>query len=184
MRLRLLVLTLLAAALAGSTATAAFASEDRVQFGNTIRVAPDQTVHDAVCFFCGVQDNGTVEGDIVVFFGNVHIDGKAGHDVVNFFGNVTVADGGSIGQDLVNFFGRIRLGENATVGKDIVSMFGNMRAAATASNGGERVVFPGWVFWGPLLVLFLIIILVVHEVRSRRRRQLYMAGYPFPPPRP
>jgi hypothetical protein len=69
-----------------------------------------------------------------------------------------------------------------TVGKDIVSMFGDLRAAPTASNGGERVECPGWIFWTPLLVIFVVLIVIVHEVRARRRRRLYLAGYPFQPP--
>jgi len=182
---RLLALSLLAAAL-GTVATPAFADKDNVQFGNTIRVGPDETIHDAICFFCSVEDRGTVEGDIVVFFGNVRIDGKANHDVVNFFGNVTAAEGSSIGNDLVKFFGSVRLGDNVTVGKDIVCMFGDFRAGENVTNGGNRVVQPAWIFWTPMLVFFLIVVVVVHEIRAHRRRRLYMAGYPFPPapPRP
>jgi len=176
MRLRLFALVLAAVALGASPA---FADKDNVQFGSSIRVGPDQTIHDAVCFFCSVENHGTVNGDIVVFFGNVHIDGHANHDVVNFFGRVTAEDNSSIGQDLVNFFGGVRLGENVTVGKDIVCMFGSFRAASTASNGGDRVVQPAWLFWTPLLVLFLIVYVIVHEIRAQRRRRLYMAGgYP------
>ena len=183
MRLRLLALVLAAVAL-GASAPRALADNDNVQFGSSILVGPDQTIHDAVCLFCSVESHGTVNGDIVVFFGNVRLDGHANHDVVNFFGSVTAVDNSSIGQDLVNFFGSTRLGENVTVGKDIVCMFGSLHAAATASNGGDRVVQPAWLFWTPLLVLFLIVYVVVHEIRAHRRRRLYMAGvYPYPPRR-
>ena len=183
MRLRPLALVLFALAL-GGFASSASAENDNVQFGSNIHVAPGQTVHDTVCFFCGVEDEGTVEGDVVVFFGNVHIDGHANHDVVTFFGNVTASDDSAIGESLVNFFGTTRLGENVTVGKDIVSMFGSFRAAGSASNGGDRVVQPAWLFWTPLLVLFLILFVVVREIRHARRRRLYMAGFPYPPARP
>ena len=84
MRLRLPALVLIAVAL-GASAIPAFADKDNVQFGSTIRVGPDQTIHDAVCFFCSVENQGTINGDIVVFFGNVRLDGHANHDVVNFF---------------------------------------------------------------------------------------------------
>jgi len=180
MRLRLVALCFLAVAF---VLPAARAENDMVQFGSTIHVGPGETIHDAVCFFCGVDNRGTVQGDIVVFFGDVHLAGTANHDVVDFFGSVRAEDNSSIGEDLVNFFGNIRLGDNVTVGKDMVSMFGSYRSAPTAKNGGDRVIQPAWLFWGPLVGLFLVIYFVVHEVRSHRHR-MYMRGYPMPPPPP
>lgn len=157
-------------------ATPARAAEDVVQFGNTIEVSKDAKVHDAVCFFCSVNVQGTVSGDIVVFFGSVRIDGQANHDVVVFFGNVTAADDSSIGQDLVNFFGGVRLGDNVKVGQDTVVMFGDLHAANSVNIHGDRVVQPGWIFWVPFLVIFGGISFVVHEVRMQRR-QRYLRGY-------
>jgi len=180
MRLRLLVLCFLAIAFVSP----ARADNDMVQFGSTIHVAPSETIHDAVCFFCSVDNRGTVQGDIVVFFGDVHLAGAANHDVVDFFGSVRADDNSSVGEDLVNFFGGIRLGDNVTIGKDMVSMFGSYHSAPTATNGGDRVIQPPWLFWGPLVALFLIIYFVVHELRSHRQRRLYMRGYPMPPPPP
>src|ERR1700676_1310960 len=179
MRPRLLHLTLLSAALA-VFALPAHASKDVVQFGSNIDIAPDTTVHDTVCFFCTVNNRGSVEGDIVVFFGNVHIDGQAHHDVVSFFGPVTATDTSSIGQDLVSMFGRVRLGENVSVGKDMVAMFGGVRTASTVTVGGDRVIQPGWVFWGPFFIFALVVILIVREIRNHRRRA-YMGGFPYPP---
>ena len=179
MRPRLLHLTLLSAALA-VFALPAHASKDVVQFGSNIDIAPDATVHDTVCFFCSVNNRGSVDGDIVVFFGNVRLDGHANHDVVNFFGSVTASDNSSIGQDLVSMFGRVRLGENVSVGKDMVAMFGGVRTASTVTVGGDRVVQPGWVFWGPLFIFALVVIVIVREIRNQRRRA-YMRGFPYPP---
>ena len=179
MRARLLHFALLSAALAG-IALPAHASKDVVQFGSNIEIAPEASVHDTVCFFCSVNDRGSVDGDIVVFFGNVHIEGHANHDVVNFFGKVTADDNASIGKDLVSFFGGVRLGENVTVGKDMVAMFGSVRAAPSVTVGGDRVVQPGWIFWGPFLVIMTVFIVVVREIRHQRRRH-YARGYPFPP---
>lgn len=176
---RLLNVCLLTAALLAS-AVPAFASRDNVQFGSTIHVARDASIHDAVCFFCGVDADGTVEGDIVVFFGNVHIAGNANHDVVNFFGNVTVDNDGTIGQDLVSMFGNVRLGENVNIGKDLVTMFGRLQADSTVTVGGDRVLQPAWVFWGPLIIFAVVIIVVIREIRGYRRRA-YLRNYPFPP---
>ena len=179
MRPRVLYLTLFSAALA-VFALPAHASKDVVQFGSNIDIAPDSTVHDTVCFFCSVNDRGSVDGDIVVFFGDVHIDGHANHDVVNFFGTVRASDNATIGQDMVSMFGNVRLGENVSIGKDMVAMFGGVRSASTVTVGGDRVIQPGWVFWGPLLVFMLVVILAVREFRNHRRRA-FLRGYPFPP---
>src|SRR5215469_12045463 len=162
MRTHLLRFAVFITVLAG-LALPAHASKDMVQFGSRIVVEPDQSIHDAVCFFCSVDDRGTVEGDIVVFFGNVNIDGKANQDVVNFFGNVNAADDASIGKDLVKFFGHVHLGDNVSVGKDIVVMFGALRVGNGVRNGGDRVVQPGFIFWAPLLIIFTVVILVVRE---------------------
>jgi hypothetical protein len=155
------------------------AAGDVVQFGSTIHVPHDTSIHDAVCFFCDVDAQGSVEGDVVVFFGNIHIATTADHDVVNFFGNITVDDNAHIGQDMVSMFGGIRLGEDVSVGKDLVAMFGSLRTGESLSVGGERVVQPAWIFWGPLLFIALVVILVVNELRKQRRRT-YMR-YPYPP---
>ena len=181
--LRLFSAFLLASALLVA-AIPARAEKDAVQFGSNINVGEGHTLHDAVCFFCSVNAKGDIDHDVVVFFGNVHIAHQSNHDVVVFFGTVRADDNAVIGHDLVNFFGSTHLGENVSVGGDAVVMFGGMRAADSVSIAGNRVAQPIWVFWTPLLVLGLIVTLIVHEVRSYRRRQ-YIAAYgyaPEPPP--
>jgi len=163
-------------ALAGVVATPARAAEDMVQFGSTINVPKDASIHDAVCFFCSVNVHGTVKGDTVVFFGSVRVDGQMNHDVVVFFGDVDVADNASIAHDVVNFFGGVQLGENVTIGQDMVVMFGSLQTAESANVGGNRVVQPGVVFWGPLLVIVIGVYFLVHEVRGRRRVRM-LRGY-------
>ena len=183
MRFRLLSICLLSA-IFGVLATPAFANRDVVQFGSNIHVEPGGAVHDAVCFFCNVDDRGTVEGDIVVFFGNVRIDGHANHDVVNFFGAVTAADNAVIKQDLVNMFGGVHLGNNVTVGQDMVAMLGEVSESGSATVGGDKVIQPAWLFWGPLCLIILFVWIIVREVRASNRRRIYPPpGYPFPPPR-
>ena len=178
MKRHLLSVCVLVAVL-GVFSVPACASGDVVQFGSTIHVPRDTSIHDAVCFFCDVDAQGSIEGDVVVFFGNIHIATTANHDVVNFFGNITADDDAHIGQDMVSMFGSIRLGEDVSVGKDLVAMFGSMHTSESVIVGGERVVQPAWVFFGPLLFIALVVILVVHEFRNHRRRT-YMR-YPIPP---
>lgn len=161
-------------------ATPAHANKDAVQFGSNIVVPEGQSIHDAVCFFCSVNAKGSIDHDVVVFFGNVHIAHESKHDIVVFFGTLRADDDASIGHDVVNFFGSVRLGENVTIGNDLVVMFGGLHAADSATIVGNRVFQPLWVFLTPLIVLGLIITLIVHEVRSRRRRD-YLAAYGYPP---
>jgi hypothetical protein len=170
---------LIAAAIALAPVSA-HADRDAVQFGEDIHVTAGNPVHDAVCFFCSVYVEGEANHDIVVFFGSTHLNGAAHHDVVNFFGDVTASDNSSIGGDMVSFFGSVRLGENVTVDKDLVVFFGMLHAPGSVSVGHDRFVQPPWILAIPLLVLILIIVLIVHEFRSYRRRQL-IRGYPYPP---
>ena len=179
MHRRFLALCLFGAALA-VVASPARAEDDAVQFFNNIEVTPDAPVNDAVCFFCNVEARGDVRGDIVVFFGNVRLDGQAHQDVVNFFGSVTAADNSAIGGDLVSFFGSVRLGENVRVNQDLVAMFGTVQTPASVSIGQDHVVFSPWIFFGPLLIIFLIVFVIVHEVRAYRYRRFAQA-YPLPP---
>jgi hypothetical protein len=179
MCLRFLAFCLLGAALA-AVAVPARADQDAVQFFNNINVTPDEPVKDAVCFFCSVRVDGNANGDIVVFFGNVRLNGMAHHDVVSFFGSVSAADNSAIGGDLVSFFGSVRLGQNVSVRRDVVAMFGVVHSPSSVSVGRSRVMFSPWIFFGPLLVIFLVICLIVHEIRVHRMRQ-YAQNYPLPP---
>jgi hypothetical protein len=177
---RLLAIGLLGAFFAASVVPA-HADRDAVQFFSNIESTPEAPVHDAVCFFCNVRVQGELTGDIVVFFGNIAIDGQTHRDVVSFFSNVHAADNASIGRDVVTIFGSVHLGENASVGRDMVTLFGSQFLAATAHVGRDRVRMPAILFWGPILFLIAIVVLVVQEVRARRQR-LPMAGYPPLPP--
>jgi hypothetical protein len=156
--------------LAGICSVPAFAAGDQVHFGSAIEVPKDTSVKDAVCFFCSVNVQGTVNGDVVVFFGSVNVDGVARHDVVSFFGDIRANQDSSIKRSLVNFFGSVWVGENASIGQDAVVMFGTMHSSQTASFGGNEVIQPGWVFWGPLLLITLGIVFAVREFRGYRYR--------------
>ncbi len=166
------------------TAASARADRDAVQFGSNIVVPVGSSVHDAVCFFCSVNAQGTIDHDVVVFFGNVHIAGHANHDVVSFFGNVRADDNASITHDLVSFFGVINLGENVSVGNDMVAMFGGIHSADTVNIGGSRVYQPAWVLWIPLMIVGGIVSLIVSQVRAYHRRQWMGTGYMYPPQAP
>jgi predicted acyltransferase (DUF342 family) len=170
----------LAAAALTVAALPAHAGGDAVSFGSNIQIPPGATVHDAVCFFCSVQNDGEVTGNLVVFFGEVHLAGKADHDVVNFFGTVRAENGASIGNNLVSMVGSVRLGENVSVGRDLVAMFGTLHTADSVIVGNNRVVQPGWILFGPLIFIGFIVTVLVRELRAWRRRQFFL-HYPYPP---
>ncbi|WP_348260750.1 hypothetical protein P8935_13155 [Telmatobacter sp. DSM 110680] len=174
---------LLLSSLLLAAAMPARADKDAVQFGSRIVVPEGKSIHDAVCFFCSVDAKGDIDHDVVVFFGNVHVAHQSKHDIVVFFGSVRADDNAAIGHDLVNFFGSVHLGEDVTVGNDVVVMFGGLHAADSASISGNRVAQPPWIFWTPLLVIGLVIIIVVREIRGHQRRQ-YLAAYGYPPIQP
>ncbi len=179
---RILAVFVVVAALAAA-AVPAHANQDAVQFFNNIDITPDTPAHDAVCFFCNVQADGEVAGDIVVFFGNVYLNGQAHHDVVNFFGHITATDNSSIEHNAVSIFGGIRLGENAHVGRDMVCIFGSAHVPPSATVGGDRVGIPGLILYGPAIVIFLIVWVIMREVRCSRQRRWMAGGYPYPPRR-
>ncbi len=179
MSAKLLGLCLLSASLLGAAAPAR-ANQDQVQFLHNINVGPGESVHDAVCIFCGVHVEGEVDGDLVVIFGNVRLHGQAHHDVVAIFGSVTAAGDSSIGGDLVSVFGSVHLGDNVSVGKDMVTIFGVQHVPRSASVGKDRVSISPWIFFGPLLIVLFALILIVHEVQAHRRRQFF-PNYPLPP---
>ena len=178
---RILARSAAVALLAAACASAhARAEEDQVQFFSDIHVSADSTVHDAVCFFCSVDLEGQATGDVVVFFGNTHISTEAHHDVVNFFGHVTADDNATIDHDVVNFFGGIRLGNNVHVGDDVVAMFGSLRTGDNVTIDGDRVSQPAVLFYGPLIFLVVVLVLLIREFRAYRRR-VFLRNYGYPP---
>ena len=148
------------------------AEGDAVEFGSTIHVAATDSLHDAVCVFCSVEDEGVVTGDIVAIFGSVHISGEARHDVVSVFGGVHLEDGATIEHDAVSVFGNTRIGRHAKVGHDLVNIFGQLHVDTSASVYGNKVSQPFFFFWTPLVVLGGIIFALVQISRSRRYRSM------------
>jgi hypothetical protein len=174
---RIAALALVFVALASAHARA---EEDQVQFFSDIHVSSGETVHDAVCFFCSVDLEGKASGDVVVFFGNTHIATEAHHDVVNFFGHVTADDNATIDHDIVNFFGGIRLGNNVHVGEDVVAMFGSLNTGENVTIDGDRVSQPAILFYGPLIFLVVVLVLLIREFRAYRRR-VFLRNFGYTP---
>jgi Icc-related predicted phosphoesterase len=180
MKIARMLTVLVVAAVLAAAGTPALAEGDTVHFGSNINVAPDAEISDAVCIFCNVHVQGKVTGDVVAVFGNVDLAGDAQHDVVDIFGEINAESNSSVEQDLVSVFGSVHLGENVAIGQDLVALFGTLHEAATVTVGNDTVVKPGWIVWGPFLLILLVVILIVREHRAYRRR-LVLRGYQFPP---
>jgi hypothetical protein len=135
---------------------------DAVQFANNIVIHEGEEVHDAVCFLCSIENDGTVHGDMVAFLGNIHVRGHAEHDAVAFLGNMS-------------------LGENASIDHDVVVFAGSLRNAPGSSIGRDRVVFPLFLFLLPLLFCAGFLSLIVWAIRSLTHRSRPV--FPMPPPR-
>jgi len=137
-------------------------SRDMVQFGNNITVREGEEAHDAVCFLCSIEIDGTLHGDAVAFLGNIRVRGHAEHDAVAFLGNVSV-------------------GDDASVERDVVIFAGNLHTGAGSTIGGDRVVFPAILFALPLILIGGILVLIIWAIRALAYRSRPV--YPMPPPR-
>lgn len=92
------------------SATAASAREpgSRTYFNQDIFVAQGQQIHNATCWFCSVQVEGDITGNVLVLFGNLNISGHVlgrtivlgGNTVIDsqarIDGNALVVDGNAV----------------------------------------------------------------------------------------
>ena len=158
----------LLAALAILVLSAGLAAQDkpkktteRIQWGGSITVSPEETVSDATCFGCSVYVRGTVNGEIVAFFGNVVISGAVRGDVTTFHGDIRLEDEGRIEGDIATFSGHLVRSPQSSV-------------------GGEVSVFESgaWI-WSMLLIsagfIWLVAFIIVLLVRKSRRPVQQMA---------
>ncbi|WP_058185386.1 hypothetical protein [Terracidiphilus gabretensis] len=181
MRARLLCLTLCAAALLFVATPARADNGNSVQFFTDLRIDPNKSVENAVCFFCSVHAEGEINGNLVVLFGSAHISNAVHQNVVSIFSSVTAQPNASIEQNVVNIFGNVRLGDGAHVGQNIVALFGATEFAPTTIIDGNRVIMPFWIFGIPTLLIGLVIYVIVREVRERRYRRQWMASQAMGP---
>ena len=61
-----------------------------------------------------------------------------------------------------------------------MTIFGPSHTASSVIVGGDHVGLSPWIFFGPLFVIFLMVYIIVHEIRSRRMCMPY-PPYPMPP---
>ncbi len=148
--------------------------DDRVSFGRSIEIGPEETTGDAVCIGCSVTVLGEVSGDAVAVGGSVHVAGS-----------------GHVNGNAVGVGGKVRLDAGATVDGDAVAVGGTVQAEEGATIGGQRssvgwgngwnhkgngvnLGWPFWfdsdageLFWGILRALFLLLLCCISVLLAR-----------------
>jgi hypothetical protein len=180
MRMRFLGLFVLVAALFAAAPPAHADNGNSVQFFTHLRIEPGKTVENAVCFFCSIDAEGEINGNLVVFFGNARVKSAVHQNMVSFFSDVTTLPNASIDQNSVNIFSHLRVDENVHIGQNVVAIFASTDIARSATIDGNRVLFPFWLFGIPAVLLGFIIYAIVNAIRERHYRA-HMANYPYPP---
>lgn len=175
---RWFTIALLGAALAVAVPPARADGGDVIHFARSIRVDHDAEIDNAVCFFCTVQVDGTVTGDVVAVFGNIHITGDVQHDAVDIVGELKAEENASVEQDVIGVLGATRLGEHVIVGRNLVTYSGTVEMAPTAAVGNQRIDNPGWYLWIPLAFVLMIVFWVMRAYGAYRKR-LIARGYKF-----
>ena len=118
---------------------------DVVHVGNTINVAPGESVGDAVCVGCSIHVAGRATGNLVAVGGNVQVDGTVAEDVVAVGGNVRLGPGALIHGDATVVGGRLQRDPSAKID-------GEVSNPSVTVHGGSLLLI--------LLVPFLIMLLV------------------------
>jgi hypothetical protein len=125
---------------------------DRVQIGQSITIAEDETAGSVVCIGCSIHMEGTC-ADVVAIGGSIVIDGQAKGDAVAIGGGIQLGENASVAGDLVSIGGRLWRHPNATVK-------GTITQSGTAALVGLML--------GSLLPVILIVALIVWLLSRNR----------------
>jgi cytoskeletal protein CcmA (bactofilin family) len=163
--LTLSVISIAAVVMLFSLAAVAQQSSDRVQFGRSIVVQPDEKAGDVVCVACSIRVRGRTAGDVVAVAGSVVLE-----------------SGAQIAGDTVAVAGSVRLQSDAQVSGDVVAVAGEVHRDPQAVIHGDVTSMGGvgWIFLiflFPLLLLGGIVALIIWIVQ-RSRRQAALPAYP------
>jgi hypothetical protein len=141
----------------------------RTYFNQDIYIAQGQQVHHAVCFFCSVQVEGQLSGDIFVLFGNLNVSGRVDGPATIIGGNAVVDSQARLGGNLTV------IGGNAVYETD-ESIAGNawVIGGHLSPVGGHRSQAPRRLFFSPLLaaaVAIVAFLLLSTLIITRHRSQ-------------
>ena len=73
----------------------------RMYLNQDIFIAQGQQIHNATCFFCSVQVEGDVTGNVHVFFGNLNVTGRVDGKATIIGGNAVIDAFSRLGSALV-----------------------------------------------------------------------------------
>lgn len=149
--------------------------DDRVSFGRSIEIGPEETTGDAVCIGCSITVLGAVEGDAVAVGGTVHVEG-GGHvsgNTVGVGGKVRLDSGATVEGDAVAVGGTVQIEDGATVEGQRSSVGWGGGYKDHKSNGldvGWPFAFDsdfGELFWGFLRAAFLLMLCCIAALVAR-----------------
>lgn len=139
--------------------------DDRVSFGRSIEIGPDETTGDAVCIGCSITVLGEVEGDAVAVGGTVHVEGsgRVRGNAVGVGGKVRLDTGATVEGDAVAVGGTVQIEEGATVEGQRSSV--GWGDGWNHKGNGMNLGWPFWfdsdageLVWGILRALFLVML--------------------------
>ncbi len=148
--------------------------DDRVSFGRSIEIGPEETTGDAVCIGCSITVLGEVSGDAVAVGGSVHVEGS-GHvqgNAVGVGGKVRLDAGATVEGDAVAVGGTVQVEDGATVeGQRSTVGWGN---GWNHKGNGMNFGWPFWfdsdageLFWGILRAFFLMMLCCISVLLAR-----------------
>lgn len=148
--------------------------DDRVSFGRSIEIGPEETTGDAVCIGCSITVRGDVSGDAVAVGGSVHVEGS-GHvhgNAVGVGGKVRLDAGATVEGDAVAVGGTVQVEEGATVEgqRSTVGWGSGWDHKGNGMNFGWPFWFDsdaGELFWGLLRALFLMMLCCISVLLAR-----------------
>jgi uncharacterized RDD family membrane protein YckC len=144
-RIRMALVTLLAAAAIGLPVAAAAQVEVRIDqdhWGPVFRLGQNYILR-----------TGADVGDVVVVFGDARIEGRVDRDVVVVLGKADIASTAVIDGNLVVVGGSVTIADGAQIRHDLVAIASAFDAPPGFSPGGQHVVIGASVFGGRLEAL-------------------------------
>ncbi|MEO8197773.1 MAG: polymer-forming cytoskeletal protein [Thermoanaerobaculia bacterium] len=148
--------------------------DDRVSFGRSIEIGPEETTGDAVCIGCSITVLGEVSGDAVAVGGSVHVE-SSGHvngNAVAVGGKVRLDAGATVEGDAVAIGGTVQAEEGATVEGQRSSV--GWGKGWNHKGNGVNLGWPFWfdsdageLFWGILRALFLLLLCCISVLLAR-----------------
>jgi hypothetical protein len=141
----------------------------RMYVGQDIYVAQGQQIHNASCFFCSVQVEGDLTGNVFVLFGSLNVSGRVhGHATV-LGGNAVIDAQARVGGDTVVLGGNAVYETDESLSGSAYVLGGHLSRVARPEGSRQRRISMSPMFFGLLGVLALLLLSAAVVPRVRRR---------------